>query len=132
MTLDNYIKYKLYKRIDNSNEEFNANLPVEEMNFTSHIIESINCKVPYSGYKLRIYNDLCDTGEMDITADLNNKNPQKPYYDLGNFTFNNLRDINSGNQIFGNFFIVEFIFEDNQEDVIEFESLEYNINYEEN
>ena len=102
------------------------------MNFVSHIIENINCKVPYSGYKLKVYNDLCETELLDITADLNNKNSEKPYYDLGNFIFNNLRDKTTNNQIFGNFFIVEFTFEDNQEDVIEFESLEYDIDYEEN
>ena len=128
----NYIKYKLYKRIDSSNDNFNADLPVEGMNFVSHIIENINYKVPYSGYKLKVYNDLCETELLDITADLNNKNSEKPYYDLGNFIFNNLRDKTTNNQIFGNFFIVEFTFEDNQTDVIEFESLEYGINYEEN
>lgn len=128
----NYIKYKLYKRIDSSNNNFNADVPVEGMNFVSHIIENINYKVPYSGYKLKVYNDLCETELLDIIADLNNKNPEKPYYDLGNFIFNNLRDKTTNNQIFGNFFIVEFSFEDNQEDIIEFESLEYGISYEEN
>ena len=102
------------------------------MNFVSHIIENINYKVPYSGYKLKVYNDLCETELLDITADLNNKNPEKPYYDLGNFIYNNLRDKDTNSQIFGNFFIVEFIFEHDKDNVIEFESLEYNVNYEEN
>lgn len=126
----NYIKYKLYKRIDSSDKEFNANLPVE-----GNALSVINNRRPYSGYKLKVYNDLCTTDEIDIQVDLkseNNIDIKKPYYDLGNFTFNYLRDKDTNSQMFGNFFIVEFTFEDNQEDIIEFESLEYGISYEEN
>ena len=94
----------------------------------------INDRRPYSGYKLKVYNDLCSTEELDIQTDYkeNIDGTTKPYYDLGNFTFNYLRDKETNSQIFGNFFIVEFTFEDNQENIIEFESLEYNVNYEEN
>ena len=125
----NFIKYKLYKGI-NKDKEFTASSPVE-----GNISHIINYRTPYSGYKLRVYNDLCDTGELPIDVDY--KHPDgditKPYYDLGNFTFNYLRDKSDDkNQIFGNFFIVEFIFDQNDEDIIEFESLEYGIDYEEN
>ena len=54
----------------------------------------------------------------------------KPYYDLGNFTFSYLRDNITKNTLVGNFFIVEFTFNQNDDDTIEFESLEYNIDYE--
>ena len=124
----NFIKYKLYKG-KNEDEEFNASSPVE-----GNISHIINYRTPYSGYKLRVYNDLCDTGELSINVDY--KHPDgditKPYYDLGNFIFNYLRDKETNSQIFGNFFIVEFIFEHDKDNVIEFESLEYNVNYEEN
>ena len=127
----NYIKYKLYKRIDSSNNNnFNADLPVE-----GNALSLIDERRPYSGYKLKVYNDLCSTEELNIQVDLkseNNIDIKKPYYDLGNFTFNYLRDKETNSQIFGNFFIVEFTFEDNQKDIIEFESLEYGISYEEN
>ena len=125
----NFIKYKLYKRIDSSNDKFDANLPVE-----GNALSIINNRRPYSGYKLKVYNDLCSTEELDIQTDHkeNINDIKKPYYDLGNFTFNYLRDKETDSQIFGNFFIVEFIFDRNNEDIIEFESLEYGISYEEN
>lgn len=128
----NFIKYKLYKRIDSSNDEFNANLPVE-----GNAMSMTTSRTPYSGFQLRVYNDLCDTGILDIYHDIKigTSDKVKPYYDLGNFTFNNLRDKDNKNQIFGNFFIVEFIFEpkiDQEDGVIEFESLEYSVSYEEN
>lgn len=128
----NFIKYKMYKRIDSSNDKFDANLPVEgkAMSLATGV-------TPYSGFQLRVYNDLCDTGILDIYHDIKigTSDKVKPYYDLGNFTFNNLRDKDNKNQIFGNFFIVEFIFEpkiDQEDGVIEFESLEYSVSYEEN
>ena len=129
----NFIKYKLYKRIDSSNDEFNANSPVE-----GNAMSIAGTRTPYSGYQLRVYNDLCDTGILDIHYDgkIVSSYKNKPYYDLGNFTFNYLRDkTDDKNQIFGNFFIVEFIFEpkvDQEDGVIEFESLEYSVSYEEN
>lgn len=126
----NYIKYKLYKRIDTSNGNFDANSPVK-----GNTLSIVNNRRPYSGYKLKVYNDLCTTDEIDIQVDLkseNNIDIKKPYYDLGNFTFNYLRDKDTDSQIFGNFFIVEFIFDQNDYDIIEFESLEYVIDYEEN
>ena len=94
---------------------------------------------PYSGYKLRIYNDLCDTGELLISVDSKNVDVDytKPYYDLGSFTFSYLRDKDTQSTLYGNFFIVEFIFNDEEceydnKKCIEFESLEYQISYEEN
>lgn len=128
----NYIKYKLYKR-NNIDNEFNANSPVEGYDIPE-IINNVITRRPYSGYKLRVYNDLCDTGYLDITIDeksTDTTNEKKPYYDLGNFVFNGLRDKNTNSIIYGNFFIVEFIFEETDKK-IEFESLEYNLNYEEN
>ena len=128
----NSIKYKLYKRIDSSNEKFNADLPVE-----GNALSILGAKRPYSGYILRVYNDLCDTGDLSISMDTKAypSDNTLPYYNLGNFTFNYLRDKDTNSALYGNFFIVEFKFEHKDEqgyDVIEFESLEYNVSYEEN
>lgn len=127
----NYIKYKLYKRIDYRNEEFDANLPVEGNALSSADIVT-NYRKPYSGYQIRVYNDLCDTGYLNIESDdkITFNDGTKPYYDLGNFTFSYLRDNITKNTLVGNFFIVEFTFNQNDNDTIEFESLEYNIDYE--
>ena len=81
---------------------------------------------------LRIYNDLCDTEELDISTNSKGSKSKynditKPYYDLGNFNFNYLRDKNTKSRIYGNYFIVEFIFEADNINDIEFESLNYSI-----
>ena len=81
----------------------------------------------YSGDKLRIYSDICDTGVLNIA----NANPEKtinkvgdytkPYWRLGNWHFNALRDnmaeyinnqiSNSGaSRMYGNYFITHFEF----------------------
>ena len=136
----NFIKYKLYKRINRVND-FDASLPVEES--YEDIFNDGTTLKPYSGYRLRVYNDLCDTGIIDISTNEKNTDTidnEKPHYELGNFIFNNLRDKTTKSTLYGNFFIVEFTFEGTNESgninlikgKIEFESLEYGINYEEN
>ena len=88
---------------------------------------------------MRIYNNEVDTGWLDIKIDTNNDknkfmNYTKPYWHLGNWNFNYLRNQISkqlGNdfmsKLYGNYFIISIIFGDSNEKV-EFESLGYNIN----
>ena len=122
----NNIVYKLYKYKINKNTDY-ENSPVEEQH------------LPYSGERMRIYNNEVDTGWLDIKIDTNNDknkfmNYTKPYWHLGNWNFNYLRNQISkqlGNdfmsKLYGNYFIISIIFGDSNEKV-EFESLGYNIN----
>lgn len=122
----NNIMYKLYKYKINKNTDY-ENSPVEEQH------------LPYSGERMRIYNNEVDTGWLDIKIDTNNNknkfmNYTKPYWHLGNWNFNYLRNQISkqlGNdfmsKLYGNYFIISIIFGDSNEKV-EFESLGYNIN----
>ena len=122
----NNIVYKLYKYKINKNTDY-ENSPVEEQH------------LPYSGERIRIYNNEVDTGWIDIKIDTNNDknkfmNYTKPYWHLGNWNFNYLRNQISkqlGNdfmsKLYGNYFIISIIFGDSNEKV-EFESLGYNIN----
>ena len=118
-----YIIYKLYKVEED--EGVYLNFPVEEM------------KVPYSGDKLRIFNNEIDTAEIDILIDSEIKKNsdileyKKPYWELGNWNFNYLRDkkqiqndANYPSRLYGNYFIVSFILK-NDFRRIEFETLDY-------
>lgn len=125
----NTISYKISKLKDDNN--FNIdNLFNSKFNI-------------YSGYKLQITNELFDTGEIDISLNnienINNvTNYDKPYYQLGNYNFNCIRDKftkyknketdvipDNMNNLRGNYFVISFIFNDNN--IIEFEQLDYNI-----
>ena len=120
-----YLVYKLRKTNNVVNDAFNFNrLPVEKED------------IPYSGVGIRIYNDLVDTGWIDVRQvntsykDVDNTvdNYSKPYYQLGNWIFNFIRTESitdsEGNvvptRLFGNYFVVEFNFGINTEK-IEFE-----------
>ena len=120
-----YLVYKLRKTNNVVNDAFNFNrLPVEKED------------IPYSGVGIRIYNDLVDTGWIDVRQantsykDVDNTvdNYSKPYYQLGNWIFNFVRTESitdsEGNviptRLFGNYFVVEFSFGINTEK-IEFE-----------
>ncbi len=121
-----YIAYKLYK-ID-----FDSNIysptPVEEL------------KQPYSGDTLRVFNTEVDTGLLNILIDDESPNTKKnksimdykkPWWELGNWNFNYLRDKKQGNvkfptRLYGNYFVIRFILKDDYRR-IEFESLEYQI-----
>lgn len=110
--IDN-IYYKI-REINKTNDAYEYS-PVERFN------------TYYSGDKLRIYSDICDTGVLNIA----NANPEKtinkvgdytkPYWRLGNWHFNALRDnmaeyinnqvSNSGaSRMYGNYFITHFEF----------------------
>lgn len=119
------IIYKLYKIRSNAELSY-ENSPVEKL------------RTPYSGEKIRIYNNEVDTGWLDIKIDTEESknmfdNYDKPHWDLGNWNFNYFRDKLSASstldfvsRLYGNYFIVSIIFGDSNERV-EFESLGYNI-----
>ena len=101
-----FITYKLYKSYDN-NEDL--------------IAGAIKHKEPYSGNTLQILNDLVSTEIIDISIDSNEvknllNNWKKPYWDLGNWNFNYIRDIKNGStsdtmsRIYGNYFVLIFVF----------------------
>lgn len=97
--------------------------------------------LPYSGKNIRIFNDLVDTGWLDCNTSNNGELPnneikdfEKPYWDLGNWNFNFLRDSNhdnSNSRLYGNYFIIAFDF-GNAEKLIEFESLDTNLTQDKN
>ena len=122
-----FITYKLFKRASSySKEDYNI------------VNEREVSKVPYSGYKLRIHNDMCDSGLIDVSVDNEyNKNIfnnyKKPWWEFGNWNFNyfrnkkkdkTLHDIMS--RIYGNYFVIDIIFYDDNNPYnqkIEFENL---------
>lgn len=121
-----YIAYKLYKINIDSN--IYSPTPVEEL------------KQPYSGDTLRVFNTEVDTGLLNILVDDESPNTgknraimnyKKPWWELGNWNFNYLRDSKQGNvkfptRLYGNYFVIRFILKDDYRR-IEFESLEYQI-----
>jgi len=121
-----YIAYKLYKINIDSN--IYSPTPVEEL------------KQPYSGDTLRVFNTEVDTGLLNILVDDESPNTKKnksimnykkPWWELGNWNFNYLRDKKQGNvrfpsRLYGNYFVIRFILKDDYRR-IEFESLEYQI-----
>lgn len=116
-----FIKYKLRKVADTAKTDF-AYSPVEDM------------QVPYAGDFIRIYNDLCDTGFVDVSVEVYNPGDyKKPWFELGNWNFNyfrnnidkivpNSKDIYT--RIYGNFFIIQFRFTNKDKLRIEFENLD--------
>lgn len=123
-----YISYKLYK-IKNDKTDYTY-FPVK------------GCVQPYSADTIRIYNDQVDTGELNILVDKEElKNAfcdfTKPYWHLGNWNFNYLRnklidiekygDAYNMSRLFGNYFIIEFTFNNDDSLKVEFEGLDYKI-----
>lgn len=116
----------------------------------------------YSGDILNVYNNLINTGDLSINVDNNNdenikpsnhlipynkiENYKLPYYYLGQWNFNYLRDIKNINNIvddnnkpinqidknsrlFGNYFIIKFVFvlEKNSDKPFKLESISYKL-----
>lgn len=121
-----YIAYKLYKI--NIDSDIYSPTPVEKL------------KQPYSGDTLRVFNTEVDTGLLNILVNDESPNTgknraimnyKKPWWELGNWNFNYLRDSKQGNvkfptRLYGNYFVIRFILKDDYRR-IEFESLEYQI-----
>lgn len=120
-----YLTYKLYS--------------IKQDDYKNNIVSSNETRlIPYSGHEIEIYNDLINTGKIDILIDKEqSKNIfgeyKKPYWDLGNWNFSYLRDVKNGqnnadlmSRIYGNYFIIHFILGDkNKTNKIEFEDLNY-------
>lgn len=124
-----YFNYKLSK-IDDVDKVSLTNLPVEG---------SIS---PFAGNKLKVYNDLTNTGELDISVnDEISKNIfanfDKPYWHLGVWNYSylrnklneypNIKSPDALSRIIGNYFIIEFTFDNNDNKLIEFEGLNYKV-----
>lgn len=86
----------------------NGSLPVE------------GCDNLYAGNKLRVYNNFVNTDYIDLKVDKDKLNSvteyNKPYRHLGNWNVNLLRDNNTdddgfGSRIYGNYFIIDFVFD---------------------
>ena len=115
-----YITYKLYE-INNTDINYPLNAVSERVQ-------------PYSGETLQVYNDLVNTKELDIKVNSeNNKNIfgnyKKPYWDLGNWNFSYLRDKKQTNvvlsRLYGNYFILNFTFGQDNQRKVEFEDINY-------
>ena len=105
-----YLMYKLFKRGGLKQSGY-AHYPGDERE---------PAITPYSGYKLKVYNDMVNTGFVDVSIDSEsnkNKTPltsnyKKPWWELGNWNFNYLRDINQGSghdimaRLYGNYFVI--------------------------
>lgn len=124
-----HITYKLYAYDVKNNTIDYTNSDVEFRQF------------PYSGDYLKVYNDLVNTGQLTIwtSEDTQNRfdNYTRPYWHLGNWNFNYLRNKiadhrpthfdDNNSMLYGNYFILEFAFINEDNLRVEFESLNYNI-----
>lgn len=134
--------YELPKVVNSIGYVMNKLNNIAEKIFTSALLENnvngsdyeyVN---KYSGYKLQIFNDQTNTGELDISAGTpHNPNPYpdntlrepytKPYYDKGRWNFNYFRNITTKRElsgtdytsvqdnslIYGKYFIIRFLFD---------------------
>lgn len=125
-----YIEYLIYRLCRISTTSVINYSPVEGMNYY------------YAGSELRVYTDLTDTGLIDVSNDNNTNvntigNYKQPYWKLGNWHFNTLRNklkdyfdnnniAENMSRIYGNWFVIEFKFNinDNPNDKIEIENVD--------
>jgi len=125
-----FISYKLFKKSNSSADSPIVSNVVDERELT---------RIPYSGYQIRIHNDMCDSGLIDVSVDTNSaknvfNNYKKPWWEFGNWNFNYFRDTKQGvsshdimSRLYGNYFIIDFIFYDDNNPYnqkIEFENLD--------
>lgn len=125
----NSIKYK----INRINNEINSAS-------TSHPVEGVICHFP--ALELNIKSNETNTGNIDISLpntnnvyDYNKFNDyKKPYFDRGawnfNYIFNGIADSNftgEHSRVYGNYFIVSFLLNKDNNDTVEFEDIDFNI-----
>lgn len=77
---------------------------------------------------------MCDSGDIDVAVNVYNPGDyKKPWFELGNWNFNYFRnDINKPNptakdvytRLYGNFFVIEFRFKNEDNLRIEFENID--------
>lgn len=120
-------------------EQISYNLKKHTIN-NNLIYNPLNDNItPFSGNTLKVYNDLTNTGELNIEVNEEVSknifaNFDKPYWYLGNWHYNYFRNNikngvnNSDNlsRIVGNYFIIEFKFNPSN-DIIRFDDLTYKI-----
>lgn len=128
---------------------------IRDINNSFYVInDKINFPVekdllPLQPKSIRVYNDLVDTGIIECKSiDGNNggmpknnvENYQTPYWDLGNWNFSFLRDVehypngdygNPESRLFGNYFVISFDF-GNVDTLIEFENLDVQLTKDKN
>lgn len=131
------IVYKLRKRIIKNDVNMLRFVDIDD--FINFPVEQK--LLPYSGKTIRVFNDLVDTDWLDCDTSNNGELPnneikdfEKPYWDLGNWNFNFLRDSNHNNsdsRLYGNYFIIAFNL-GNIEQLVEFESLDTNLTQDKN
>ena len=124
-----YIKYNLRKRYIKDNVHMLRYVDIDD--FINFPVEQK--LLPYSGKNIRVFNDLIDTGWLNCDTSNKGELPnneikdfEKPYWDLGNWNFNFLRDSNydnSDSRLYGNYFVIAFDF-GNVDILIEFENLD--------
>lgn len=120
-----FIKYKVRK----------IHIPI----YSDNINNPVDLRVhPYSGDILRIFNEDNDTEDIDININTINQfnRYKKPWYELTQWNFNYFRNkINDHSapknipsdklrRLYGNYFVIRFIFNNVDNKRIEFESLE--------
>lgn len=127
------IQYKISKHSNVTDAIANDYLPVEGIN-----------GIKYAGDYIRIYSEYCDTDNLKILFDTIEEfnNPDvyvKPYWYLGNWHFNAIRNklksyIDDGttiadehSRVYGNYFVIRLIF--NTTDCIKIESLSNSYKY---
>lgn len=119
-----HLTYKLYKiaKLNNRNIHEYISSPVSEK------------ITPFSGVSLRVYNELVDTGVLDILIEAEDAknifcNYKKPYWELGQWNFSYLFDskrIKEQSRLYGNWFVVEIIL-NNDDNKVEFENIIVNL-----
>lgn len=127
------IQYKISKHNNVTDVIANDYLPVEGIN-----------DIKYAGDYIRIYSEFCDTDNLkvlfDTIGELNNPNVYaKPYWHLGNWNFNAIRNklksyLDEGttiadehSRVYGNYFIIRLIF--NTTDCVKIENLSNTYKY---
>lgn len=121
----NSIKYKLNK-INSEITNASTSLPVEGI--ISH----------FPALELNIKSNETNTGDIDISLEADEynifDNYKKPYFDRGawnfNYIFNKIADTNftgEHSRIYGNYFIISFLLNKDNNDTVEFEDIDFNI-----
>lgn len=120
-----HIKYS-FNKIDVNKENDQVIFPVEGIGIIDTAYDNPIVE-PYSGFAIRVFNNQCNTGTLNILVDNElTKNAvmdyNKPHWLLGSWTFNYLRNVvklkgintiaDKMSRMFGNYFIVEFVFND--------------------
>lgn len=139
-----YLIYKLRKR-KVKNHRYISSFSMGD--FVNYPVEKT--LLPYPGQSIRVFNDLVDTiwnsaGTVEPVNNMPNneiQNYNEPYWDLGNWNFNYLRDTqrypnnifgsSPEARLFGNYFVIAFNF-GHVTELIEFESLDTNLTQDKN